>query len=192
MICHDTKTVVCGFLELKDLPHTGAVNKEFKFIISDKTTKRWCGRDSSREDVIKSVLTDYLSTHYDIDSSHGTKLNMRIKTFENIRELDIVERILIRNIVRRHIQPTDLISVLARNDEPEEQFALLHRLAIDTSSDVHTDLDLLIKISKYAENIRQRAVLLLRAAPLSVPSEVYHELMQPCFDYESFISNSQV
>ncbi len=79
-------------------------------------------------------LLKFLESHYDLNGSGGTYSIMHIKTWSNPLldtskdTLDILERTVVRNIIRRHVPKHELIEILFDFDEPDDQFNLIQNL----------------------------------------------------------------
>lgn len=113
-----------------------------------------------------SKLLNFLETHYDLNCSHGTYSIMHIKTWSNHLldtskdTLDILERSVVRDIIRRHVPKNKLIETLFIADEPDDQFTLISELLERDGymGDDITDLYLLNDMSCYANSIRKKVL----------------------------------
>lgn len=111
-------------------------------------------------------LLKFIQTHYDLDGSDGTYSIMHIKTWSNPLldtskdTLDILERSVVRNIIRRHVPKHQLIEILFDFDEPDDQFILITNLLERDGylEDDFTDLYLLNDMSCYANSIRKKVL----------------------------------
>ena len=111
-------------------------------------------------------LLKFIQTHYDLDGSDGTYSIMHIKTWSNPLldtskdTLDILERSVVRNIIRRHVPKHQLIEILFDFDEPDDQFILITNLLERDGylGDDFTDLYLLNDMSCYANSIRKKVL----------------------------------
>lgn len=111
-------------------------------------------------------LLKFIETHYDLDGSDGTYSIMHIKTWSNPLldtskdTLDILERSVVRNIIRRHVPKHQLIEILFDFDEPDDQFILITNLLERDGylGDDFTDLYLLNDMSCYANSIRKKVL----------------------------------
>ena len=111
-------------------------------------------------------LLKFIESHYDLDGSDGTYSIMHIKTWSNPLldtskdTLDILERSVVRNIIRRHVPKHQLIEILFDFDEPDDQFILITNLLERDGylGDDFTDLYLLNDMSCYANSIRKKVL----------------------------------
>lgn len=111
-------------------------------------------------------LLKFIESHYDLDGSDGTYSIMHIKTWSNPLldtskdTLDILERSVVRNIIRRHVPKHQLIEILFDFDEPDDQFILITNLLERDGylEDDFTDLYLLNDMSCYANSIRKKVL----------------------------------
>ena len=111
-------------------------------------------------------LLKFLESHYDLNGSGGTYSIMHIKTWSNPLldtskdTLDILERTVVRNIIRRHVPKHELIETLYDFDEPDDQFNLVQNLLERDGylGDDLTDLCLLNDMSCYANCVRHKVL----------------------------------
>lgn len=111
-------------------------------------------------------LLKFIETHYDLDGSDGTYSIMHIKTWSNPLldtskdTLDILERSVVRNIIRRHVPKHQLIEILFDFDEPDDQFILITNLLERDGylGNDFTDIFLLNDMSCYANSIRKKVL----------------------------------
>lgn len=111
-------------------------------------------------------LLKFLESHYDLNGSGGTYSIMHIKTWSNPLldtskdTLDILERTVVRNIIRRHVPKHELIETLYDFDEPDDQFNLVQNLLERDGylGDDFTDLCLLNDMSCYANCVRHKVL----------------------------------
>ena len=111
-------------------------------------------------------LLKFIESHYDLDGSDGTYSIMHIKTWSNPLldtskdTLDILERSVVRNIIRRHVPKHQLIEILFDFDEPDDQFILITNLLERDGylGNDFTDIFLLNDMSCYANSIRKKVL----------------------------------
>ena len=111
-------------------------------------------------------LLKFLESRYDLNGSGGTYSIMHIKTWSNPLldtskdTLDILERTVVRNIIRRHVPKHELIETLYDFDEPDDQFNLVQNLLERDGylGDDLTDLCLLNDMSCYANCVRHKVL----------------------------------
>lgn len=162
---------VCSFLDQASLGNLSCVASEFNNDTSDDIV--WGG---SKCNSAINTLAEYIKKHYSLTNERNTATKMKIHSWEpysgeykwsihtrrEVKKLDLLERVLVRNIVRRNISNDELIKVLCDNDEPDEQFELLRRIVMKPGyvmmDDDLNDFLILIDMSEYANSVRLGAI----------------------------------
>ena len=129
-------------------------------------------------------LLNFIETHYDLNGSNGTYSIMHIKTWSNPLldtskdTLDILERSVVRNIIRRHVPKHQLIETLFDFDEPDDQFNLITKLLERDGycGDDFTDICLLNDMSCYANCVRHKVLDIYDSILLNPESSELHRI----------------
>lgn len=201
---------VCSFLDHETLGNLSCVSRDMKQDTSDEVV--WSG---SKRNCAINKLNQYIQKHYDILSHHNTSLNMKIHSWspdetrynwslhtkQEIDKLDVLERVLVRNIVRRNVPKENLIEILHANDEPDEQFELLRRVILRPGYNFYSnpedfsDLLILIDISEYANSVRRGALYIYDSISsnsnwelMNATSASMEELREPTKNYSGLLT----
>lgn len=195
---------VCSFLDQYTLGNLACVSSTMKNDTADDDVV-WHG---SKRNCAINTLNKYIQKHYDVVNNRATPINMKIHSWKpdhgaytwyihtkrEITNLDILERVLVRNIVRRNVPKENLIEILHKNDDPEQQFDLLRSIIlkhgyIKTYEDMN-DLNILIDISEYANLIRRGALYIYDSIAsnkdwniMNATRDSMHELRVPTKNY---------
>lgn len=200
---------ICSFLGESDLGKLSRVSKELNNEVEDDMAWTHVTQGLNREEAATKKLIEFANKHYDMSAKYhrNTETNMHVKSwvpeYENhdvfkhfstrreTKELDVLERVLVRNIVRRNVPKSRFIEIMVKHDEPNEQMGLLKSILMKPDyimgDDDLTDILSLIDISEYANEVRLATLVLYYSVAANgyvIPDENhYRSLIRPANDY---------
>lgn len=178
---------ILSFLRYNELGTLACVSKQLNDDVSDDVA--WGNVKDGKAKQAISTLNNFIEKHYEIRPGklhENTDTNMHVTSWSKTGEqLDVVERTLVRHIVRRNVPRDDLIRILIENDESDEQFELLRSIIFNKgyirNDEDDRDMMKLIEISEYAN--------LIRLHTLDLYNTVSHAIRMTLADYAPALQN---